>query len=388
MTFPPGQRTLSRAEEAVLPDAPTELAATDLDEPPEPPVNPQETDVAVPETEQSPSQPRWPIWPHLVWETLLAAVLGVLVWRAITGSLSLPMLTTVEFWFTAAVVLLLATGVSLTVRAGVPQPALPLVAVLASAATSWLLQRHEWAWQPTAAVVVTAAILAGLLVGALLVLLHAPAWIVSIGVGAACLSGAIQLGQDAAAAGQVGSVPAVADAGIVWFVAAAVVSVLGGLLAAHQSFRHGFTIRRDRDAALRPGFGGGVATVLATAGATLLAGLAGVVHGLALLGVTSADPDTTWAAEISAITVTPLLTNPWLLAVPLTAVLLGGTSAFGRHGGVVGTALAVVLLLVVLHEPLSATFVQQGYWLAGAVGIGLVATRFVEACAIRRYRPR
>jgi hypothetical protein len=74
-----------------------------------------------------------------------------------------------------------------------------------------------------------------------------------------------------------------------------------------------------------------------------------------------------------------------LTGLALGAALLGGTSAYGRRGGIFGTVLAVSLL-VVIGQYANATRLNWPVTVlaAGAIGVGLAVTRLVE----RLGRPR
>jgi hypothetical protein len=68
-----------------------------------------------------------------------------------------------------------------------------------------------------------------------------------------------------------------------------------------------------------------------------------------------------------------------LTGLAIGAALLGGTSAFGRRGGVFGTAFAVVLLALFIGYADASDWRISRYAVAGAVvAAGLVVTRLVE----------
>jgi predicted outer membrane lipoprotein len=74
-----------------------------------------------------------------------------------------------------------------------------------------------------------------------------------------------------------------------------------------------------------------------------------------------------------------------LLAQAAAAALLGGTSAHGRRGGVLGTALAAAFLQL---AALWLALVEAEQWtrpalLGGAIGVGLLVGRLVEAAGSR-----
>jgi hypothetical protein len=102
--------------------------------------------------------------------------------------------------------------------------------------------------------------------------------------------------------------------------------------------------------------------VLATMGSMVLAGLAGVFGVLVQPHVDIAPGD-----------------GVQLTVLGLAAALVGGTSAFGRRGGIFGTVFAAILLAIIV-ELVGQT---QLHWSAMAIaavgiGVGLVVTRLVE----------
>jgi hypothetical protein len=69
-----------------------------------------------------------------------------------------------------------------------------------------------------------------------------------------------------------------------------------------------------------------------------------------------------------------------LTALALGAALLGGTSAFGRRGGLFGTLFAVAVVVLALRYSEAADLGLSQYAVgAGAIVLGLVVTRLVEA---------
>jgi hypothetical protein len=198
--------------------------------------------------------------------------------------------------------------------------------------------------------------------------LHVPAWAASL---------AALLGLGAWASAQ--HIPRIstgydpAPDAYLWFGAVAALSVVVSLLGLHPGLRRGFArFRPVADPAKRRGAGASVIAVVVTVVASVLAGLAGVL--LVLIG------------DLPR-------TNPGGLALHLTAValgaaLLGGTSAFGRRGGIFGTVLAAALLTLVLAWASRAhSSWPVGYIVGLAIAVGLVATRLVERFGRPVLRP-
>jgi ribose/xylose/arabinose/galactoside ABC-type transport system permease subunit len=104
----------------------------------------------------------------------------------------------------------------------------------------------------------------------------------------------------------------------------------------------------------------------ATLVATILAGLGGV---LMVSQSATANPED----------------GLMLTGLALGAALLGGTSAYGRRGGIFGTVLAVALITLIARYSEAAELTLSATVLAAAaVGAGLLVTRLVE----RLGRPR
>jgi hypothetical protein len=151
-----------------------------------------------------------------------------------------------------------------------------------------------------------------------------------------------------------------ADHAAFWFAGFVVLSVVGGLLGLVPALRR--AIGRYRPAGDPSVRGRGAASAaLALIGSSVLAAAAGVLLALHTGGVT------------------PTENGIGLTTFALGAALLGGTSVFGRHGGLFGTALAVILLAL-LPRYIAAIDREFGAFAlaASAIGVGLLVTRLVE----------
>src|SRR5205814_1572790 len=113
--------------------------------------------------------------------------------------------------------------------------------------------------------------------------------------------------------------------------------------------------------------------LLVTAGFTLLIALgAGAVIAVLVAGFGI-------VLALDQRDVTPTENGLALTGLALGAALLGGTSAFGRRGGIVGTLLAVTLMvLLVRYSNAEKWNVSLLAVAAFSVGGGLVVTRLVE----------
>jgi MFS family permease len=106
---------------------------------------------------------------------------------------------------------------------------------------------------------------------------------------------------------------------------------------------------------------------LALAGSGGMAALGGILTGLSSAAVAPVDG---------------LVTTGFALGI----ALVGGTSAYGRRGGIFGTLLATSLFVLLLRYGDAANWrIAQLAWAAGMIAAGLVVTRLVEA--LGRPRP-
>jgi ribose/xylose/arabinose/galactoside ABC-type transport system permease subunit len=147
-----------------------------------------------------------------------------------------------------------------------------------------------------------------------------------------------------------------------WFAGFVALSFVGGLIGLLKPIRR--TVGRFRpvaDPARRRGGVAGLVTALCLAGSSVLAAAAGVL--IALDGRSVAPTENGLA----------------LAGVGIGAALLGGTSAFGRRGGILGTALAVTVIVLGVRyaatHRLNLSLLEVG---AAAIGLGLMVTRLVE----------
>ena len=114
------------------------------------------------------------------------------------------------------------------------------------------------------------------------------------------------------------------------------------------------------DPADRRGWTGGLIVLAATVVSSALAGVAGVLSASVSQAATPSE-------------------GLLVTATAIGVALLGGTSAFGRRGGIFGTVLASALFVVVSAYSDAAELNWSPAVLAASVlAIGLVATRLVE----------
>ncbi|HET8657398.1 MAG TPA: ABC transporter permease, partial [Micromonosporaceae bacterium] len=298
---------------------------------------------------------------HLVWELALVlgvAAVGFLVYRDHSELLKGAALK--DLLVFAAGLGLVTLGAVLSLRAAVPNLAVGSFAVAAAVFFATNSDRGVTAAMAVAAV---AALVAGGVIAIFVVGFHVPSWAVTLAAGFAA---AVWIQRHSEPVPVEGSYDPSRHA---YYLLAgfAAISVVGGLVGSTKAVRR--TIGRFRpieDAAHRRG---AVAAVVATAALTGSAVLASVGGSLLGAGVEKVTPTTGF--EITALA--------------MGAALVGGTSAFGRRGGVFGTVLAVLLVTLLLRYGQAEGWRLRELGIgAAAMGLGLVVTRVVEALG----RPR
>jgi ribose/xylose/arabinose/galactoside ABC-type transport system permease subunit len=302
---------------------------------------------------------------HWIWETLLligVVALVYLVWQAQPDALRGGQLSLLLIFATGFGLLGLAAGVSL--RAGAPNLAIGPVA--AAAGGYFALRGDEGVLTPTV-FSLGVAVLLGLAVGVLVVTFHVPGWAATLAAGAGAV---VWLQQQPAQIPLAGQYDPSGQAAFLFALVAAV-GILGGLLGTVKPVRRALgRFRPVRDPARRRGGLAAVFTAGALVASMVLAVFAGVVLVAGQGGPAQGSAGVGWLE--------------WTL-IGLGVALVGGTSAFGRRGGVFGTILAVLAL--VLFDRYQQ---EQGWQIAllataaCAVAGGLVVTRMVETVG----RPR
>ncbi|MGE5828770.1 MAG: hypothetical protein ACM30G_10470, partial [Micromonosporaceae bacterium] len=288
---------------------------------------------------------------HGLWELGLAVLtlgLGYLLYRAESGALSGTGLR--SLFVSASVLGALALASAMSLRVGAVNLA---VGAVAGAASLYFGQHGEGGLASHLAVVIGVCALIGLAHGLVVVGLHVPGWAASLGIGLVLL---IWSNRQAAVSLTDGYDPL--PHAYYWFGVFGVLSLVGGAAGLVPPVRR--MIGRFRpvgDPADRRGFIAAGVALGAVVGSTVLAGVAGVLSAA----------QTGRAAPTDGLELT---------ALALGAALLGGTSAFGRRGGVGGTVLAVALLTVAMAY---ATATERNWPVAGVaprgVGGGRVLTR-------------
>ncbi|MEV4536896.1 ABC transporter permease [Asanoa sp. NPDC049518] len=294
---------------------------------------------------------------HIVWEVVLllgVAGVGYLLLREDSAALRGNALE--QLLVAGAALGLLAMGAGLTLRAGAVNLALGPVAV---AAALHFAENGDRGIVPTIAQATVAALVLGVAVAVVVVVFHVPGWAASL---AAALGTLVFIQRRSAPVNVQGGFDPT-DHALYLFVGVAIVAVLGGLLGTVKSVRR--SVGRFRPVADPARRRGPVAAML-TAGAIVLS--MPLAAGAGVLIAASSDGPVVPAGGLE-----------WT-GLAVGAALLGGTSAYGRRGGIFGTVLAVALLVV------GQRYLAERGWEevtpaalgAGAVVVGLVVTRLVE----------
>ncbi|HEY2674762.1 MAG TPA: ABC transporter permease [Rugosimonospora sp.] len=293
---------------------------------------------------------------HMIWELLLLlATVGMAVYFEQTHHAQISGAPLRGLLLNAAVLGFLAIGVGLSLRAGVVNLA---AGSTAAAAALFFASHSDRGLIPTAGVTLLLAAGVGAAIGLLVVVLHVPAWAASL---AGALAVVVWIDKHVAAAKVTASYHPDRQA-FYWYGGFAALALLGGVLGLVKPVRRGVSrFRPVGDPAARRGAVAGVMAFVAIVGSSVLAGLAGTLDALSSPSVAPSDG---------------FLTTD----LALGAVLAAGTSAYGRRGGVLGTVLSVSLITLVMGYSDADKLRISPYAVAAvAIGVGLVATRLVEA---------
>lgn len=287
---------------------------------------------------------------HLIWEGVLAFIAVVLI--VATAAMTPHQNLTVAF-SQAGYVGLVAAGLAFSLRTGSPNLAVGAIVGFSSTLSAYLITQHQWGKPVAMLLAIVLATLIGLVLGLLVAVLSVPAWVVTLG--ALAMIQAISLSLTDGTIIPVrfeGSYPTA-----LWYGLFFMVSVGGGALWLIPGIRRPLSAsRRLIDPARWAGPRAGVGAIAGLTGSSFLAGLAAVPL---LMRVQSADS-----------------TGSSVLTVAFAAVLLGGTSVFGRRAGVFGTLLAVTILTIVQTLVL---YNGVSFWVSTLI-LGLVTLLGVAAC--------
>ncbi|BCB85643.1 ABC transporter permease [Phytohabitans suffuscus] len=301
---------------------------------------------------------------HVIWEILLlvaAGAIGFLLYREDPDAVRGAALD--ELLVLAAGLGLLAVGASLTLRAGAPNLAIGPIAV--GAALHFAEQGDRGVLFAATEAAVAAGVV-GLLMAMVVGIFHVPGWAVTL---AGALAAMVFIQQRSGPVNLQGDYDPSSQA-LYLFGGIAAVSVLGGLIGMITPVRR--SVGRFRPVSDPAHRRGGLAAVL-TGGALVVSSSLAAVGGVLLVAGQDA----------------PVVPSPGLdwTAFAIGAALLGGTSAFGRRGGVFGTILAAVLVTLFLRYEDAMDWDMSQLAIAGGVLLaGVVVTRIVETYGRPRAR--
>lgn len=303
-----------------------------------------------------PRPPRDRLAVHFGWEIVLllgVAAVGVLLWRVQPSALRGAALR--DLYVQTAAFGAVAVGMALSLRGAVPNLALGPLAI---AAGVFFAENSDRGILVTAGVTGLLAAAIGVALAIAVTAFHVPSWAASLATGLGLI---VWLQDHREPVEVINGAYRPADHAVWWFGGFVALSLLGGVLGLVPGLRRATgRYRPVSDPATRGP--GAVAGALALIASSLFAAAGGV-----LLALNSRE-------------VAPTDNGLGLTALALGAALLGGTSVFGRHGGLFGTALAVVGLTLVPRYVAAEDRVVGTFALAAAaIGVGLLVSRLVEA---------
>ncbi len=301
---------------------------------------------------------------HVLWEVVLVLVgagLAFAVLHKHSGALSGVHLRTLMV--TATFFGLLALGAGISLRAGAVNLALGPIMLLSGL---YFGQHLRDGFYRAAGFGLVLALACGLVIALVVVLFHLPGWAVSLAGYFGILLWLTHMPPTVVLTTRYDP----ARQGYYWFGAFALLAVIGSVLGAIRPIRRSVgRFRPIADPADRRGTSAAVITALALVGSSLLAGIAGIGMAMQQGAVQSGD-------------------GLLYTGIGVGIALLGGTSAYGRRGGILGTVLATAVYAlgwdyVVLHN-----------WSGGpllliviALGAGVLVTRLIEAAGRPKAAP-
>ncbi len=297
---------------------------------------------------------------HGLWELVLAialAVMGYLLYREDSSAFDGSGLR--QLALATALVGLAASAMALSLRAGAPNLAVGGVVVLASV---YFGQQAIGGTQTAILLTLALSVGVGLVLGAVVAGLHVPGWAAGLAAGLALVGWAATQSSPPAFRGY-DPIPHA----YYWFAGFCVLSLIASLIGLLPPVRRAVgRFRPVADPARRRGKVAALIVVGALVGSCLLAGGAGLL-AVFTRSTLAAGTD---GAQVSALNVT---------ALALGAALLGGTSAFGRRGGIFGTIFASALLVVgAQYVTATGRDWSEAAFGALAIALGLGVTRLVE----------
>jgi ribose/xylose/arabinose/galactoside ABC-type transport system permease subunit len=258
---------------------------------------------------------------HLIWEAFLGLVAVVLVGVLLATQPGRAMTNVLQ---QAGVIGLLAAGLSLSLRTGTPNLAVGALAGFTGGLAAYLSFNSGWSLPVAMTAGVAAAIGIGVILGVLIGVLSVPAWAATLGAAAVLEAGVIGVTDGRSTFARITSEYPTGT----WFGLFLFVSLGGGVLWLLPGLRRRLSaVRRPGEPGRWGGLWPGLGALVGLTGSSFLAGLGGV-------------------AQLSLVRVADPQVGQFLVFLALAAVLLGGTSVFGRRAGVTGTASAVMIIVI------------------------------------------
>jgi ribose/xylose/arabinose/galactoside ABC-type transport system permease subunit len=315
-----------------------------------------EPDPPAPPLPLPPRPPRDRLAVHFGWEIVLllgAAAVGILLWRAEPAALRGTALR--ELYIQMAALGAVAVGMGLSLRAAVPNLALGPIAF---AAGVFFAENSDRGILVTAGVTGLLAAAIGVAMALVVTAFQVPAWAASLAGGLGLI---VWIQNHREPVEVINGAYRPGDHAVLWFAGFVALSVLGAGLGLMPALRRAVgRYRPDGDPSIA-GRRGAVSAALALIGSSMLAAGAGV-----LLALNNRE-------------IAPTENGIGLTALALGVALLGGTSVFGRHGGLFGTALAVIgLTLLSRYATAEERVVSVFAMAAAAIAVGLLVSRLVE----------
>ncbi|MEU4691733.1 ABC transporter permease [Actinoplanes sp. NPDC023714] len=293
---------------------------------------------------------------HLGWEVVLLVATGAiafLLFREDSAALQRPALD--SLLVLGAAIGLLTLGAGLSLRAGVPNLAIGPIAL---AAAFHYAENGDQGLVPalTPALIIGAA--GGLVTAVVILALHVPGWAATLAAGL----GVVVYAQLRIAPVDVQGDWNPTDQAFPLFGGFALLALIGGALGAIGPVRRWVgAFRPAGDPARRGSPAAAVPVILALVASSLFAVGAGVI-----LAAGPNDP------------VVPGTGLEWT-GIGIGLALLGGTSAYGRRGGIFGTLFAVTALTLFLDYEERRELDIALFAIAASVFVaGLIVTRLVE----------
>lgn len=321
------------------------------------------------------------LWPHFIWEILLAVGVGIMAIQLYRhDSNFFEISSDNDLWMVLAGATLFASGFALSLRAGVPNLAMPAISAASIAGLYWLMLKHDFSWGAALPIVIGAAALFGLLVGVLVAFLNVPAWMATIGAAFVAYGLGSFISEKMQDEDTLNiDLPGLRN-GILMFVLVALVSIIGGAIWLNRSVRDRWSVRLDRDPAARPAVG----AIVASVGALLVSSAAAALA--AFFGTLTSTSDIIAPFQLNLFSGS-VLNGTSIETWAIAAVLVGGVSIFGRRGGLFGTVLATALLMLFLAWTVvnwNWELTQLYFFVGAAFLAGLLISRLIETTTHRR----